>query len=351
MNTMIKTNMKTLKKTLLVLLAAALLLSGSALAIELSPGSGDDFYVLDQANALSSSTRQTIVDYNAQLEQSCDEAQLVVVTVNYLDEDSEVAATQLMNDWGVGSASQSNGMLLLYVVKEARGWLAVGDGIDGDFTDRLATRYMDDYFWKYADKNQPDKAVATLAEKLVAWYEDHYGVRLDSAAGNSGAAYVSEPYSGSYAEPYSYYEPAPARPGGGLFTLLAVVLIVWLLVSLSRMGRMRRWGYTGSFWPVFWMFSGPRLWRDWRRRSPGYRPGPGPGPRPGYRPGPGPRPGPRSGPSNFRSSPPRGSGFGGHSRGGGGGRSGGFGGHSGGGGGGRSGGFGGHSGGGGGGRH
>ena len=113
--------MKTLKKTLLVLLAAALLLSGSALAIELSPGSGDDFYVLDQANALSSSTRQTIVDYNAQLEQSCDEAQLVVVTVNYLDEDSEVAATQLMNDWGVGSASQSNGMLLLYVVKEARG--------------------------------------------------------------------------------------------------------------------------------------------------------------------------------------------------------------------------------------
>ena len=208
---------------------------------------------------------------------------------------------------------------------------------------------MDDYFWKYADKNQPDKAVATLAEKLVAWYEDHYGVRLDSAAGNSGAAYVSEPYSGSYAEPYSYYEPAPARPGGGLFTLLAVVLIVWLLVSLSRMGRMRRWGYTGSFWPVFWMFSGPRLWRDWRRRSPGYRPGPGPGPRPGYRPGPGPRPGPRSGPSNFRSSPPRGSGFGGHSRGGGGGRSGGFGG--GGFGGGRGGGFGGHSGGGGGGRH
>ena len=119
--------------------------------------------------------------------------------------------------------------------------LTVGDGIDGDFTDRLATRYMDDYFWKYADKNQPDKAVATLAEKLVAWYEDHYGVRLDSAAGNSGAAYVSEPYSDSYAEPYSYYEPAPARPGGGLFTLLAVVLIVWLLYKAKVFSSAKLW--------------------------------------------------------------------------------------------------------------
>ncbi len=358
-----------LRKTLLFILLAALLLGSTTLAIELDPGTGDDFYVLDQAGVLSDDTVQSIVDYNAWLEQSCDNAELVVVTVNYLDEDSDVAATQLMNDWGVGSASESNGMLLLYVVKEARGWLATGDGIDGSFDDTTASRYLDDYFWDYVDSNQPDKAVATLTEKLVDWYADYYGVSYgetsaSTASGASNTGYTaprdngySEPYYDDYGAPYYYeQEPEPVSHGSGIISLLVTILILWLIVSLSRMGRMRRWGYTGGFWPVFWMFSGPRLWHDWRRRAPAPRPGPRPGgfgggPRPGARPGGfggAPRGGaPRGGaPRNGGfGGAPRGGGFGGRSGGGGAGRSGGgFGGGS------RGGGFGGHSGGGGGGR-
>ncbi len=364
-----------LRKTLLLILLAALLLGSTAFAIDLDPGTGDGFYVLDQANVLSDDTVQTIVDYNHWLVQNCSDAQLVVVTVNYLDEDSDVAATQLMDDWRVGSASESNGMLLLYVVKEARGWLATGDGIDGSFDDATASRYLDNYFWDYVDSNQPDKAVSTLTAELVDWYGDYYGVSYGETAANtvsvtSSTGYAAAPRDNGYSEPYydDYYEPEPASHGSGLISVLVLLLIVWLLVSLSRMGRMRSWGYTGGFWPVFWMFSGPRLWHDWRRRAPmpprgprgggfGGGPRPGPGPRPGGGPRPGdfgggPRPGgfggaPRGGAplgGGFGGSAPRGGGFGGRSGGGGAGRSGGsFGG-------GRSGGFGGHSGGGGGGR-
>lgn len=381
-----------MKKKILTALLAVLVLTGSALALELDAGSGDGFYVVDDANALSASTVQTVVDYNALLEQYCDNAQLVVVTVNYLDEDSDVAATQLMNDWGVGSASESNGMLLLYVVQEARGWLAVGDGIDRDFTDDDSNEYLDAYFWDYVDAYEPDEAVLSITEQLVNWYADYYGVSLDAPAAGDSDAYGDD----FYAEPYyydePYYEPEHHDSGGSpLLTLIIIVIVLWLLVSLSRMTRMRRWGYTGGFWPVFW-FGGHRLWRDWRHRAPrpphgpgprpphggGPRPGgPGAGPRPGGpgngpRPGGGARPGP-GGPGSFgggrpsggprpggpsggprpgggaRPSAPRGGGFGGSSRGGGGGRpSGGSfgGGH----GGGHGGGFGGHSGGGGGGR-
>lgn len=361
--------MKTLKRISLILLAA-LLLTGSALAIELDAGSGNGFYVVDEANALSASTEQTVVDYNALLEQYCNNAQLVVVTVNYLDEATDVAATQLMNDWGVGSASESNGMLLLYVVQEARGWLAVGDGIDRDFTDDDAGDYLDKYFWDYVDAYEPDKAVLSLTEELVDWYEDYYNVDFDDLAyGDSyGDRYDSHYYDEPYRDPY--YDDYHERSGSsfsGFWTLLILLLIFWLLISLSRMGRMRRSGYTGGFWPVFWIFSGPRLWRSYRPRRPppprgprpphgpggpgGPRPGPG-GPRPGGpggpggprpggpRPGPGgpggPRPGsPRPGPGpsgprpgGSRPSAPRGGGFGGHSSGGGAGRSGGFGGGS-----------------------
>ena len=101
-------------------LAAALLLvvllAVPAWAIDLEPGTGDGFYVRDTANMLSTETEDLIAAYNASiLEPACDSAQLVVVTVRYLDQDADLAATELLSDWGVGSASQSNGMLLLLV--------------------------------------------------------------------------------------------------------------------------------------------------------------------------------------------------------------------------------------------
>jgi uncharacterized membrane protein YgcG len=52
-----------------------------------------------------------------------------------------------MNDWGVGSASANNGMLLLLVAKEYKGWLMQGYGIKGSFTDDVANEYLNEYFW------------------------------------------------------------------------------------------------------------------------------------------------------------------------------------------------------------
>jgi uncharacterized membrane protein YgcG len=330
-----------------------------ALALDLEAGTGDSFYVQDTANVLSSQTESQIVAYNETLENLCDNAQLVVVTVSYLSEDSELAANQLLSDWGVGSAENSNGMLLLLVANEYRGWLATGDGIDEVFTDADVEDYLDDYFWNYIDNDQFDQGVQSLTEALYDWYLDYYDA--DTSNRESGYDYAYDTY-------YGEYEEYPGAPGqtystGGigimnlinLITLIIVVAIVWYLVARSRYTRMRGWGYGGGFWPVFW-FGGHRLYHTWYHQHPhGPHPGPGPGVRPGPGPGPGSRPG--GGFNNFSggSRPgggrpgggfgggprPGGGGFGGGSRPGGGG---GFGG-------GHGGGFGGHGGGGGGGRH
>jgi uncharacterized membrane protein YgcG len=334
----------------LALLLAALALACPALAISLEAGTGDDFYVQDTANVLSATTQNQVVTYNEALESTCDEAQIVVVTVSYLDEDTELAATQLLNDWGVGSGTDSNGMLLLLVANEYRGWLATGDGIDEVFTDQDVEAYLDDYFWDYIDNDQFDEGVQTLTGALYGWYLDYYNVDTGAESADNSA----------YG---SYYEEYPDMPGqthttGGsgmsLISLIIVIAIVWYFVARSRYSRMRGWGYGGGFWPVFW-FGGHRLYHTWYHDH-GPRPGPGPGARPG--PGPGARPGPGPGGNSFSSRPgggfgggsrPGGGGFGGGSRPGGGGFGGGHGGGFGGGG--HGGGFGGHSGGGGGGRH
>lgn len=242
-----------MKRTIIILSAilSALLLSAPALAISLEAGTGEAFYVQDSANVLSAATEAQIVAYNETLENQCSDAQLVVVTVSYLNEDSDVAALQLMNDWGVGSAQDSNGMLLLLVANEYRGWLATGDGIDEVFTDRMAEEYLEDYFWDYIDRDKFDEGVQSLTAELYDWYIDYYDLS-DPAAINQTGGYEYDP---------------PPRHGGSSMNIISIIImlvVVWALVSGSRYRRMRGWGYGGGFWPIFW-FGGNRMFHSYHR--------------------------------------------------------------------------------------
>ncbi len=61
---------------------------------------------------------QTIIDLNAQLESSCNGAQIGVLTVEYTGNYStEDYATQAFNAWGIGSSSNNNGVLILLVME------------------------------------------------------------------------------------------------------------------------------------------------------------------------------------------------------------------------------------------
>lgn len=135
----------------------------------------ESFYAADYANVLSNATEEMIINYNGALETQCQGAQIVVVTVDYLDGMySDEYAYQLFNDWGVGSSEYNNGMLLLLATQENKAWLAYGMGlnslIDGDDVDKL----LEDYFWKDFDRGNYDKAVTQLFEALLEWYDDKY---------------------------------------------------------------------------------------------------------------------------------------------------------------------------------
>lgn len=303
------------KKFCVLAIFLCLCLLGPQALATLEAGTGSGFYANDLANVLSRQTEETLVEYNAVLESECSGAQLVVVTTAYLDEDSDIAATRLMNDWGVGSAGENNGMLLLLVTEEYRGWLAVGDGLRYVFDDETAEEYLDRYFWDDVDQDRFDEAVQNLTEQLYHWYMDYYDVTLDSSEGY---------------EPQLLTIPRSVYILGVVLMVLLALVVIWLASSVGRYTRMRRGGYTGGFFPVLFFLGG----RPRRRPPPppppsgGYR-GPSPGPGPGSRRN-APPPPPRS--SSYRSAPPpprspsrsrpRGSGFGGFSSGSGAGRSG-----------------------------
>ena len=227
----------------MIILAAALCLSlgTAALASDEIIAPGPDFYVTDNAGTLSDSTKELIINASGPLEQECSGAQICVVTINYLPQgmDAEQYAWLLMNEWGVGDKSANNGMLLLHVVMEDRGWLALGSGLSSRISTGDVNELLDEYFWPYSDAGRYDEAVATLFPRLIDVYESLYGVEL---------------YGGSP-------DGAQTQPSGafhvGVFVVLVVLFFVLVLLVFAGGGsyyRRRRYGSV----PMFFFCGGPR---------------------------------------------------------------------------------------------
>jgi uncharacterized protein len=351
----------------------ALILMAALAAISLTPAvavveASEEYYVADYAGVLTDATKNNIIDSNSHetngLEALCKGAQIVVVTVEYLDGmGSDDYGMILFNDWGVGSATYNNGMLLLLATKESKAWLTVGAGISGVFTESMTDSYFNEYFWEDYDAGDFDGAVNSMLEPLFTWYADYYGIGQEVDSG--------------------YFEPSPGRESGrerqsggffslvfgtlaGLirFVLIVAGIAVLIIVSSATSDRRRYHTYYSHmgtppppyhFWYAWGGHRPHRVWYNDHHHHGPHGPGPrGPhGPGPGGPGGPGPRPPRGPGGGGYGgfggSGRPSGGGYGGFGGGGssGGGRSsgGGFGGFGGGGGGGggRSSGGGGHS--------
>ena len=268
--------------------------------------------VVDDANVLSSSTVQTITDLNAQLESSCSGAQIGVLTVDYTGNlTTEDYALQAFNTWGIGSASENNGVLILLVMEsqeyeDGDYYLTYGDGFRNTTLESQASalaQTMEDDFVR----QDYDDAVTTCAQNVAQTIADIYGVSLSGGNTNNG----------------SYNEPAyDDNSSGGLGDiLLGFVTILFTIILLIIIVSVIVYTFSGPLGGLFWCFGGP--WHRGPRPPRGRRNPPPPGGPYGGFGGPGPYGGrgPRSSPpprrTPPRSTPPRSGGFGGGSFGGG----------------------------------
>ncbi|MDR2420554.1 MAG: TPM domain-containing protein, partial [Oscillospiraceae bacterium] len=285
-----------MKKRILSWLLAALATASLALPASALVEQSPEFYVADDAGVLTEATKEKIISSNADvngLEALCDGAQIVVVTVKYLDgTPSDEYAKQLFNDWGVGDADADNGMLLLLATEEKKGWLEVGAGIRSYWPESTIDSYLEDYFWGDVDAGRYDAAVNSLLEPLFSWYAGHYNINTGNetaAPGNADPAPA----------PDNVY--TPPRPGllsrflsfvrGALVMIIFVVVVIVFIIASALSYDRRRYHsyYTHVGGPVppyhFWyMWGGHRPHRVWyhnNHRGPRGPRGPGGGGRPG----------------------------------------------------------------------
>lgn len=240
----------------------------------------DSFYAADYANVLSSATEDMIINYNGALEQQCQGAQIVVVTVDYLDGMyCDEYAYQLFNDWGVGSSEYNNGMLLLLAVQENKAWLAYGLGLNSKLDTNDVDNMLDKYFWDDFDAGKYDAAVTTLFKALLNWYDEEYGSSTASSGTQNSSAQSS--YQNSYSNDAGHYYN---NYGGYGFvqvirSIIKTGIIIVIIIAIfggNRRGGRGGGGGGGSWLPWLLFFNSQarnhRHYNDrnnWPPRGPG----------------------------------------------------------------------------------
>ena len=267
---------KRLVLSLIAILALLAALSVPALAaVDLNAPA----YVVDDADVLSETLENEIIQANQTLEYDCSGAQLVVVTVAYAPAgyDREEFAKEVFDTWNIGSANENNGMLLVLYTEDNEFWLECGRGIyDSPYVDEIAAMVSDDSaFYRAVRKGDFEKAASTLLPELTGWFTDYYG----STANNGNAHSYGGNYGGNV-----YSQPAESGVSDAEAILVLVVLVLILIIITSPIRCRRRYGRFG-IWPFFYFspwwstrtrvnrtYSAPPPWetRTYNRPGTGY---------------------------------------------------------------------------------
>ena len=266
------------------------------------PEQSDAFYVCDNSNVISQSTEEYICSENYRLYDLDEGAEVVVVTVDFLDSyNAEEYSYEIFNSWALGDKEENNGVLILLCPGEEKYWLMSGTGLASSALSaaglsKIASEYLEAPF----DAGDYDKAALDTFKAVVSEIDSYYGVsQRDIEEYSSGGYYET----GAEVRGYSSYSPF-----GGFGAIIAIIIILIIISaiisSLTRPGgRGGFGGGRGGGRTVIFM-PGPR-------RPGGFR---------GFR---GPRPGGFGGFGGSRGGGSRGGSFGGRRGGGGGSRGGG----------------------------
>lgn len=195
------------------------------------------FFVNDFADVITAEDAAAMLALGEALEDATS-AQVVAVTVDFLDGmDSEEYGEKLFNKWGLGTAQDNNGVLLLLSVGDRDIRTTVGLGLESKMSASVTGAYTDSAYDYFAADNYSAGMRANY-EALVNKVASIYGVTLQSqataTAGSTsiiGASYDS--YDNGYGEPF-----ADGFGWGGIMSI--IIGIVLIVVVISVVGSLLR---------------------------------------------------------------------------------------------------------------
>ncbi len=161
-----------MRKKLPLLLAAALLLfSISALALPKAQG-----FVNDYAGILSEETKSTIERYSASLKRQTGAEVAVAIPESLEGMEDDDYAYKLFNEWGIGDEKADNGLLILVAPNERKSRIEVGKGLEGRLNDGKTGYLQDEFFVPHAREGDYSTGVLKLYLALVTEIANEYEI-------------------------------------------------------------------------------------------------------------------------------------------------------------------------------
>ena len=237
---------KRVSALVLALVVSAAALCPAALAAASLPDLPKDKCVVDDANALNSEVTQVVTDLNAKLETNCKGAQIGVLTVQYTGNlSTEDYATEAFNTWGIGDATNNNGVLILLVMEspiyeDGDYYVTYGDGFRNTTLESQASALAQTMEGDFVNRDYSD-AVITCANNVADTIASVYGVNLNNGSYDDGG--YTEPDDGS-----TTFGDVVLGIVTILFTIILLIIIVSVIV----------YTFSGPLGGLFWCFGGPR---------------------------------------------------------------------------------------------
>jgi uncharacterized protein len=163
---------------------------GLLLTAQLNAAGGDELIerlaptgkITDRADLLSSQTEKRLRSILDKL-QAQTHAEIAVVTLPSMEGGQiDDFTNRLFEKWGVGDASQDNGVMLLVAVKERKIRIEVGYGLEAAISDGRAGQIRDQYVLAYFKQNQMEEGVEAGTLALANAVAEHYGIELSAPA-------------------------------------------------------------------------------------------------------------------------------------------------------------------------
>jgi uncharacterized protein len=255
------------KKILTAVLAIFMVLSLPAAAFASIPDASQASFVNDWAGVLDSSTVDYIFDLTNELYEECG-AQIVVTTTNGLGDYNDIAdySYDMFNNWGIGSATEQNGVLLVLDISGDNYYCLQGSGLERSLDSGKLGGILKDYLLDDFDNADYDSGVRATVQQIGAQLAGIYGVSLNtnlsdykpgsSQTSNSGNT-TTRTQATAAPRYYDSREESRGGDGGGfssIFVLIVFIIIVSIFIRIigafsrpSRGGYVSRGGGLGSF--------------------------------------------------------------------------------------------------------
>ena len=238
-----------MKKRILALITAVLVAAAPSFASCASYEKPSRVYVADYADVIDSDIEDYIVEKGAKLD-SLTGAQVVIVTVDFVDGDIEDFCYDLFNDWGIGDQNKNNGVLVVMSIGDQDAWAMQGAGLESALTSGKISSMMDDYLADDFFAGKYSEGAKNIFDAFANWLCTYYGVSLSGSTPQNGVQTSGDYNNGSLDSNRNNYQtssPNEGKNSGSSFGFAkTLLLIIFLIIIFAPRRRRRRSGGFGT---------------------------------------------------------------------------------------------------------